>query len=105
MLVLCDSGILLRLFEPTDPLHDIVRDSASALQARGDKLATAPQNLAGPKRGSGVYSRPGHLAPPGRQAARDAATMLEPGYGAGTLSNRAGRPLTRLRASDRARRL
>lgn len=46
MLVLCDSGILLRLFEPMDPLHDIVRDSVTALQARGDKLATASQNVA-----------------------------------------------------------
>ena len=46
MLVLCDSGILLRLFEPTDPLHPAVRTIVAALQARGDQLVTAPQNVA-----------------------------------------------------------
>jgi predicted nucleic acid-binding protein len=46
MLVLCDSGILLRLFEPADPLHPAVRASVTALHARGDQLVTAPQNVA-----------------------------------------------------------
>jgi predicted nucleic acid-binding protein len=46
MLVLCDSGILLRLFEPNDPLHLAVRTSVTALQTRGDQLVTAPQNVA-----------------------------------------------------------
>lgn len=46
MLVLCDSGILLRLFEPTDLLHLTVRSAVEALQVRGDKLVTAPQNAA-----------------------------------------------------------
>ena len=46
MLVLCDSGILLRLFEPTDPRHPAVRAAVDALLARGDQLVTAPQNVA-----------------------------------------------------------
>jgi len=46
MLVLCDSGILLRLFEPTDPRHPAVRRAVDVLLARGDQLVTAPQNIA-----------------------------------------------------------
>ena len=46
MRILSDSGILLRLFEPTDPAHADVQRAADALVLRGDKLATAPQNVA-----------------------------------------------------------
>jgi predicted nucleic acid-binding protein len=46
MLILCDSGILLRLFEPRDPEHAIIRQAIELLDVRGDELVTAPQNVA-----------------------------------------------------------
>lgn len=46
MLILADSGILLRLHEPRDARHVIVRRAVDALEARGDELVTAPQNVA-----------------------------------------------------------
>lgn len=46
MLVLADSGILLRLYEPTDPLHNVIRLAVDALDARGDEVVTAHQNFA-----------------------------------------------------------
>ena len=46
MLVLVDSGILLRLLEPTDPQHRVIRGAVRALRGRGDTLVTAPQNAA-----------------------------------------------------------
>ncbi len=44
--VLADSGILLRLLEPTDPYHTIVEQAVKALHARGDRIVIAPQNVA-----------------------------------------------------------
>ena len=46
MLVLVDSGILLRLLERTDPQHGIIRGAVRALRGRGDTLVTATQNAA-----------------------------------------------------------
>jgi predicted nucleic acid-binding protein len=46
MLVLVDSGILLRLLERTDPQHAAIRGAVRALRARGDTLVTAAQNAA-----------------------------------------------------------
>lgn len=46
MFVLTDSGILLRLFEPNDPLHAIVKTAADVLTAGSNKLVTATQNVA-----------------------------------------------------------
>lgn len=46
MLVLLDTGILLRLLEPTDPQHATVRGAVRALRARGDTLVIAAQNAA-----------------------------------------------------------
>jgi predicted nucleic acid-binding protein len=46
MLVLVDSGILLRLLEPTDPQHAAIRGAARVLRSRGDSLVTAAQNAA-----------------------------------------------------------
>src|SRR3954466_3584989 len=46
MLVLVDSGILLRLLESTDPQHAVIRNAIRALRARGDTLVTAAQNAA-----------------------------------------------------------
>jgi predicted nucleic acid-binding protein len=44
MLVLVDSGILLRLLERTDPRHGVIRGAVRALRGRGDTLVTTPQN-------------------------------------------------------------
>jgi predicted nucleic acid-binding protein len=44
--MLADSGILLRLLEPTDPLHATIEQAVRTLYARGDKLVLAPQNAA-----------------------------------------------------------
>jgi predicted nucleic acid-binding protein len=44
--VLADSGILLRLLEPADPLHHIVDQAVRSLHARGDHIVIAPQNVA-----------------------------------------------------------
>jgi predicted nucleic acid-binding protein len=46
MLVLVDSGILLRLLEPSDPQHAAIRGAVRALRSRGDTLVTAAQNAA-----------------------------------------------------------
>ena len=46
MLILSDSGILLRLFEPRDPQHAIIRLAVDILIGRGEELVTAPQNVA-----------------------------------------------------------
>jgi predicted nucleic acid-binding protein len=44
--VLADSGILLRLLEPTDPLHAAIDQAVRVLHARGDRIVIAPQNVA-----------------------------------------------------------
>jgi predicted nucleic acid-binding protein len=46
MLVLADSGILLRLVNRSDALHQEVRTAVRAMKQRGDMLVTSPQNLA-----------------------------------------------------------
>jgi predicted nucleic acid-binding protein len=46
MLVLVDTGILLRLFEANDPQHGVVRGALRILRARGDTLVIAAQNAA-----------------------------------------------------------
>jgi len=46
MLVLVDSGILLRLLEPSDPQHAAIRGAVRALRSRGDTLVTAAQSAA-----------------------------------------------------------
>jgi predicted nucleic acid-binding protein len=46
MLILADSGILLRLFDPIDSLHATVDAAVRALRARGDKLVYSLQNAA-----------------------------------------------------------
>ncbi|HEY1861794.1 MAG TPA: hypothetical protein VGG61_15645 [Gemmataceae bacterium] len=44
--VLADSGILLRLLEPTDPLYVTIDQAVRVLHARGDRIVIAPQNVA-----------------------------------------------------------
>lgn len=44
--VLADTGILLRLLEPADPLHAAVDGAVRALHTRGDRIVIAPQNVA-----------------------------------------------------------
>jgi predicted nucleic acid-binding protein len=46
MQILVDTGILLRLPNPADPLHATIDSAITAIQQRGDELVTAPQNLA-----------------------------------------------------------
>jgi predicted nucleic acid-binding protein len=46
MLILADSGVLLRLMERADPQHGTIRTAIRALVARGDELVTATQNVA-----------------------------------------------------------
>jgi predicted nucleic acid-binding protein len=46
MLVLLDTGILLRLLDRTDPLHGTIRTAVRALRARGDTPVIAAQNAA-----------------------------------------------------------
>ena len=46
MIVLLDSGILLRLLERKDPVHSTVRAAVRALKLRGDHLAMCAQNVA-----------------------------------------------------------
>jgi hypothetical protein len=46
MLVLVDSGIRLRLLEPSDPQHASIRGAVRVLRRRGDSLVTAAQNAA-----------------------------------------------------------
>lgn len=44
--VLADSGILLRLLEPTDPLHATIVPAIKLMHARGDRIVISPQNAA-----------------------------------------------------------
>ena len=44
--VLADTGILLRLLEPADPLHAAIDEAVRMLHARGDRMVIAPQNVA-----------------------------------------------------------
>ena len=44
--VLADSGILLRLLEPTDALHAASDQAVRVLHSRGDRIVIAPQNVA-----------------------------------------------------------
>ena len=46
MRILADSGILLRLFEPTDSRHVAVQAAVDKLVAQGHELVAAAQNLA-----------------------------------------------------------
>jgi predicted nucleic acid-binding protein len=46
MLILVDSGVLLRLMERADPQHGTIRTAVRLLIARGDELVTATQNMA-----------------------------------------------------------
>lgn len=46
MHLLADSGILLRLVNPADPLHPTIDAAATALRSRGDTLVYALQNAA-----------------------------------------------------------
>lgn len=46
MLILADTGILLRLFNTADPLHAPVAAAVTTLRARGDRFAFAFQNAA-----------------------------------------------------------
>jgi len=46
MIHLVDSGILLRLVEPSDPHHKAIDDSVMRLFARGDRLVASTQNFA-----------------------------------------------------------
>ena len=46
MVVLLDTGILLRLVDRNDPLHVAVRSAVCAVKVRGDVLAMATQNVA-----------------------------------------------------------
>ena len=46
MLILADSGILLRLMERADPQHGTIRTAVRVLMARVDELVTATQNVA-----------------------------------------------------------
>jgi predicted nucleic acid-binding protein len=42
--VLADTGILLRLLEPTDPIHATVDQAVKLLHARGERIVIAVQN-------------------------------------------------------------
>jgi predicted nucleic acid-binding protein len=46
MLILVDSGVLLRLMERADPQHGTIRQAVRTLTARGDELVAAFQNVA-----------------------------------------------------------
>ena len=46
MLVLADSGVLLRLLQRTDPEHAVVRQALRILRGRGDTIVVSPQNAA-----------------------------------------------------------
>jgi len=46
MLILVDSGILLRLMERADPLNGMARQAIRTLVGRGDEIVTSFQNLA-----------------------------------------------------------
>jgi hypothetical protein len=44
MLFLADTSILLRLLEPSDPQHAVVRTAFRLLRGRGHQGVTSPQN-------------------------------------------------------------
>lgn len=46
MFILADSGILIRLVNPADPLHSSIDAAVRFLRRRGDKLSFAIQNAA-----------------------------------------------------------
>ncbi len=46
MVILADSGILLRLVNPGDPLHATIDAAVTTIRSRGDTLAFALQNAA-----------------------------------------------------------
>src|SRR5687768_3117695 len=46
MIILADTGILLRLFNTADPLHSVVDTASRVIRRRGDKLGYALQNAA-----------------------------------------------------------
>jgi predicted nucleic acid-binding protein len=46
MVLLADTGILVRLVERTDPQHAIVRQAVRTIRQRNDRLVTSPQNAA-----------------------------------------------------------
>jgi predicted nucleic acid-binding protein len=46
MVIVVDTGILLRLVDRNDPLHGSVRAAVRALKVRGDSLSTKAQNIA-----------------------------------------------------------
>jgi predicted nucleic acid-binding protein len=46
MLVLVDTGILLRLLDRADPEHAAIRRAVRVLKQRGDTPVTVPQNVA-----------------------------------------------------------
>lgn len=46
MLILVDSGVLLRLMERTDPLHGVIRQAVRTLVGQGHELVGASQNFA-----------------------------------------------------------
>jgi predicted nucleic acid-binding protein len=46
MLILADTGILLRLLDRTDPMHADTRTAVRVLRQRGDAWVTSPQNAA-----------------------------------------------------------
>jgi predicted nucleic acid-binding protein len=46
MLVLLDTGILLRLLDRADPQHADIRQALRALRTRGEDLVASPQNVA-----------------------------------------------------------
>jgi len=58
ILILADSGILIRLFEPRDVLHAVVDQAVLTLHRQGDELAVAFQNLA---EFWNVWTRPANL--------------------------------------------
>jgi predicted nucleic acid-binding protein len=46
MLILADTGFLLRLLDRTDPHHVAIRQALRTLRARGDEPVASPQNIA-----------------------------------------------------------
>ncbi len=46
MIIILDTGILLRLVDRNDPMHGSVRAAVRALKVRGDSLSTTAQNIA-----------------------------------------------------------
>lgn len=46
MLILADTGILLRLLDRTDPQHSDVQRAVRIILQRGDRCVTSPQNAA-----------------------------------------------------------